>query len=73
MKRGLLLISALLISLSAIAIDTGVAFEDPEMQARYENSTKILFLKSVASYARTRPSRIRTCFLPPTCVARFGA
>jgi cytochrome c-type biogenesis protein CcmH/NrfF len=37
MKRGLLLISALLISLSAIAIDTGVAFEDPEMQARYEN------------------------------------
>lgn len=37
MKRGLLVISALLISLSAIAIDTGVAFEDPEMQARYEN------------------------------------
>jgi cytochrome c-type biogenesis protein CcmH len=37
MKRGLALISALLISLSAIAIDTGAAFEDPAMQARYEN------------------------------------
>ena len=35
MKRGLLLIVALLTSLTAAAIDTGVAFEDPEMQARY--------------------------------------
>ena len=36
MKRGLFLIVALLTSLTAAAIDTGVAFEDPEMQARYE-------------------------------------
>jgi cytochrome c-type biogenesis protein CcmH len=36
MKRGLVLLIALLISLTATAIDTGVAFEDPEMQARYE-------------------------------------
>ena len=31
------LVVALLISLSSAAIDTGAAFEDPEMQARYEN------------------------------------
>jgi cytochrome c-type biogenesis protein CcmH len=37
MKRGLVFIVALLISLTAAAIDTGAAFEDPEMQARYEN------------------------------------
>ncbi len=37
MKRALILIVALFVSLTAMAIDTGVAFEDPEMQARYEN------------------------------------
>jgi cytochrome c-type biogenesis protein CcmH len=37
MKRGLVFIVALLISLTVAAIDTGAAFEDPEMQARYEN------------------------------------
>lgn len=37
MKRVLVLGVALLISLTAAAIDTGDAFEDPEMQARYEN------------------------------------
>ena len=37
MKRCLVLVVALLISLSSAAIDTGAAFEDPEMQARYEN------------------------------------
>ena len=37
MKRGLILVVALLVSLTATAIDTGDAFEDPEMQARYEN------------------------------------
>jgi cytochrome c-type biogenesis protein CcmH len=37
MKRALVFFVALLISLTATAIDTGVAFEDPEMQARYEN------------------------------------
>ncbi len=37
MKRALVFLVALLISLTATAIDTGVAFEDPEMQARYEN------------------------------------
>jgi len=37
MKRGLILVVALLVSLTAAAIDTGDAFEDPEMQARYEN------------------------------------
>lgn len=37
MKRTLVLMVALLVSLSATAIDTGAAFDDPEMQARYEN------------------------------------
>lgn len=37
MKRSLVLLSALFVSLTAMAIDTGAAFEDPEMQARYEN------------------------------------
>lgn len=37
MKRALVLLVALLVSLTATAIDTGAAFEDPEMQARYEN------------------------------------
>ncbi len=37
MKRALVLFVALLVSLTATAIDTGAAFEDPEMQARYEN------------------------------------
>lgn len=37
MNRILVLCVALLISLTASAIDTGAAFEDPEMQARYEN------------------------------------
>ncbi len=37
MKRALVFFVALLISLTAAAIDTGAAFEDPEMQARYEN------------------------------------
>jgi len=37
MKRALIFIVALFVSLTAMAIDTGAAFEDPEMQARYEN------------------------------------
>jgi cytochrome c-type biogenesis protein CcmH len=37
MNRGLVLISAIFVSCSAMAIDTGAAFEDPQMQARYEN------------------------------------
>jgi cytochrome c-type biogenesis protein CcmH len=37
MTRAFVLCVALLVSLAAMAIDTGVAFEDPEMQARYEN------------------------------------
>jgi len=37
MKRGLVFVVTLFISLTAAAIDTGAAFEDPEMQARYEN------------------------------------
>lgn len=37
MKRALVIVVALLISLTVNAIDTGAAFDDPEMQARYEN------------------------------------
>ena len=37
MKKLLLCSALLLLSLSAAAIDTGIAFEDPELQARYEN------------------------------------
>ncbi len=37
MKRAFVLLLAFLVSSGATAIDTGVAFEDPEMQARYEN------------------------------------
>ncbi len=37
MTRAFVLLSALFVSLTAMAIDTGAAFEDPEMQARYEN------------------------------------
>ena len=37
MMRLLAFAAALSVSLSVFAIDTGVAFEDPEMQARYEN------------------------------------
>ena len=37
MNRILVLCVALLVSSTATAIDTGAAFEDPEMQARYEN------------------------------------
>ena len=37
MNRGLVLISAIFVSCSVMAIDTGAAFEDPQMQARYEN------------------------------------
>ena len=36
MKKLLVLVTAILLPLSAIAIDTGKAFEDPELQARYE-------------------------------------
>ena len=36
MRQTLILILTLLVSASAIAIDTELAFEDPEMQARYE-------------------------------------
>ena len=36
MKRLFFLALAFVISVGAFAIDTGVAFEDPEMQARYE-------------------------------------
>jgi len=35
-KRLLVLITSLLFTFSAFAIDTGKAFDDPEMQARYE-------------------------------------
>ncbi len=38
MKRWPVLTVALVMSLTALAIDTGVAFDDPEMQARYENN-----------------------------------
>ena len=37
MKHWLVIIAASFVSITAQAIDTGVAFEDPEMQARYEN------------------------------------
>ena len=37
MTRILVLLSALIVSVNALAIDTGKAFEDPEMQQRYEN------------------------------------
>lgn len=37
MIRLTALAAALLLSMSAVAIDTGAAFDDPEMQARYEN------------------------------------
>ena len=37
MIRLTVLAAALLVSMSVIAIDTGAAFADPEMQARYEN------------------------------------
>lgn len=36
MKRTLVLLFSLFLSLSATAIDRAKAFEDPEMQARYE-------------------------------------
>lgn len=36
MKRTLILLITLFVSASSIAIDTELAFEDPEMQARYE-------------------------------------
>lgn len=35
-KRFLVVITSLLFTFSAFAIDTGKAFDDPEMQARYE-------------------------------------
>lgn len=37
MKRWPVFTVALVMSLTALAIDTGVAFDDPEMQARYEH------------------------------------
>lgn len=37
MIRLTVLAAALLVSMSVVAIDTGPAFADPEMQARYEN------------------------------------
>ncbi len=37
MKRTFLLICALLVASGSSAIDTDRAFDDPEMQARYEN------------------------------------
>jgi len=37
MKRMSVLLITLFVSFTATAIDTGVAFEDPEMQARYEH------------------------------------
>ena len=37
MTRAIVFLSALFVSVTAMAIDTGAAFEDPEMQARYEN------------------------------------
>ena len=36
MKRMIVVIPALLLSFAVLAIDTGKAFDDPEMQARYE-------------------------------------
>jgi cytochrome c-type biogenesis protein CcmH len=36
MKRLLAAITALLLTVPAVAIDTGKAFDDPELQARYE-------------------------------------
>lgn len=36
-KRLLIVIASLLFTVSVFAIDTGKAFEDPEMQARYEH------------------------------------
>lgn len=36
MKRTLTALALLLISTTALAIDTGKAFDDPELQARYE-------------------------------------
>ncbi len=36
MKRTLAALALLLISTAALAIDTGKAFDDPELQARYE-------------------------------------
>lgn len=37
MKRLFVLATGLIVCLTAFAIDTGDAFEDPDMQARYEN------------------------------------
>ncbi len=37
MTRRLVFLSMYFVSVTAMAIDTGAAFEDPEMQARYEN------------------------------------
>jgi len=37
MIRLTVVAAALLVSMSVVAIDTGAAFADPEMQARYEN------------------------------------
>ena len=37
MKRMLAAFITLFVSMTAVAIDTGAAFEDPAMQARYEN------------------------------------
>ncbi len=37
MKSVFVLLLASLVSSTSMAIDTGAAFEDPEMQARYEN------------------------------------
>jgi len=37
MKPAFVLLLSSLVSLTALAIDTGAAFEDPAMQARYEN------------------------------------
>ncbi|MBT8077556.1 MAG: cytochrome c-type biogenesis protein CcmH [Gammaproteobacteria bacterium] len=36
MNRMILVIPAILLSVTALAIDTGKAFDDPELQARYE-------------------------------------
>jgi len=35
-KRLLIIVASLLFTISAFAIDTGKAFDDPQMQARYE-------------------------------------
>ena len=35
-RRLLIIVASLLFTISAFAIDTGKAFDDPEMQARYE-------------------------------------